>query len=236
MFPFDDVIMKTPHSSNIKASQIWWPLAVHDIIFIPNLSLSLHTVIKSCHCTNCVKINWGQNKMAVRVMMTPSNGNIFCVTGHLCREFTGRWWIPCTKASNAELWCFQGCQVLLNFSILLLKWHFRYWNFHEILTKILKFVLIYLLLPHKNTEICVKLCKNTEIIAICYWSEFPEVGSPVFSLICASINGWVNNGEAGDLRCHHVQYDVIIMGYTAFSSADSGTLLCMTLLKFDHVW
>ena len=32
---------------------------------------------------------------------------------------------------------------------------------------------------HKNTEICVKLCKNTEIIAICYWSEFPEVGSPV---------------------------------------------------------
>ena len=32
---------------------------------------------------------------------------------------------------------------------------------------------------HKNTEICVKLCKNTEIIAIRYWSEFPEVGSPV---------------------------------------------------------
>ena len=24
------------------------------------------------------------------------------------------------------------------------------------------------------------------------------------------INGWVNNGEAGDLRCHRAQYDVIV--------------------------
>ena len=36
-------------------------------------------------------------------MMTSSNGNIFCVTGHLCREFTGPRWIPCTKASDIEL-------------------------------------------------------------------------------------------------------------------------------------
>ena len=27
-------------------------------------------------------------------MMTSSNGNIFRVTGHLCREFTGNRWIP----------------------------------------------------------------------------------------------------------------------------------------------
>ena len=32
--------------------------------------------------------------------------------------------------------------------------------------------------PHKNTEIGVKFCKNTEMSAICYWSEFPAVGSP----------------------------------------------------------
>ena len=38
-------------------------------------------------------------------MMTSSNGNIFGFTGHLCREFTGHRWIPCTKASDAELWC-----------------------------------------------------------------------------------------------------------------------------------
>ena len=39
-------------------------------------------------------------------MMTSWNGNIFRVTGHLCGEFTGPQWIPRTKASDAELWCF----------------------------------------------------------------------------------------------------------------------------------
>ena len=38
--------------------------------------------------------------------MTSSNGIIFRATGHLCREFTGNRWIPCTKASDAELCCF----------------------------------------------------------------------------------------------------------------------------------
>ena len=39
-------------------------------------------------------------------MMTSSNGNIFRVTGPLCGEYTGHRWIPLTKASDAELWCF----------------------------------------------------------------------------------------------------------------------------------
>ena len=37
--------------------------------------------------------------------MTPSNGDIFRVTGPLCWEFTGSRWILRTKASDAELWC-----------------------------------------------------------------------------------------------------------------------------------
>ena len=36
------------------------------------------------------------------LMMTSSNGNIFRVTGHLCGEFTGPWWIPRTKANDAR--------------------------------------------------------------------------------------------------------------------------------------
>ena len=36
----------------------------------------------------------------------------------------------------------------------------------------------------------------------------------MFSLICAWINGWVNNGEAGDLRRHRVHYDVTVMQRT----------------------
>ena len=38
-------------------------------------------------------------------------------------------------------------------------------------------------------------------------------GALMFSLICARINGWVNNREAGDLRRHRVHYDVIVMHY-----------------------
>ena len=36
-------------------------------------------------------------------------------------------------------------------------------------------------------------------------------GALIFSLICAWINAWVNNREAGDLRRHRVHYDVIVM-------------------------
>ena len=41
-----------------------------------------------------------------KYMMTSSKGNSFRVTGHLCGEFTAPQWIPRTKASDAELWCF----------------------------------------------------------------------------------------------------------------------------------
>ena len=36
-------------------------------------------------------------------------------------------------------------------------------------------------------------------------------GALMFSLICAWLNGWVNNREAGDLRRHCAHNDVIIM-------------------------
>ena len=36
-------------------------------------------------------------------------------------------------------------------------------------------------------------------------------GALMFTLICARINGWVNNREAGDLRRYRTHYDVIVM-------------------------
>ena len=33
-------------------------------------------------------------------------------------------------------------------------------------------------------------------------------GALMFSFICALINGWVKNREAGDLRCHRAHYDI----------------------------
>ena len=36
-------------------------------------------------------------------------------------------------------------------------------------------------------------------------------GAWMFSLICTRINGWVNNGEAGDLRRYRAHHDVTVM-------------------------
>ena len=43
-------------------------------------------------------------------------------------------------------------------------------------------------------------------------------GALMFTLICARINGWVNNREAGDLRRHRAHYDVIVMKYKFMDS------------------
>ena len=38
-------------------------------------------------------------------------------------------------------------------------------------------------------------------------------GALTFSLICASTNGWANNWDASDLRCHRAHHDVTVMSY-----------------------
>ena len=44
--------------------------------------------------------------LPVQYMMTSPNGNTSRVTGPLYGKFTGSRWIPHTKASDAEPWCF----------------------------------------------------------------------------------------------------------------------------------
>ena len=80
---------------------------------------------------------------------------------------------------------------------------------------------------------CLRPVNHDDVIK---WKHFPRyspfvrgihrspVNSPyrgqwrrslMFSLICAWINGWVNNREAGDLRRHRSHYDVTVMqGWT----------------------
>ena len=50
----------------------------------------------------------------IQSLMTSSNGNIFHVTGPSCGDFTGHRWIPITKASDAEFWCFLWSSGLIN--------------------------------------------------------------------------------------------------------------------------
>ena len=58
------------------------------------------------------------------------------------------------------------------------------------------------------------------LLALCAGNSSVPVNSPhkgqwrgalMFSLICTRINGWVNNGEAGDLRRNRADYDVTVM-------------------------
>ena len=83
----------------------------------------------------------------------------------------------------------------------------------------------------QSTACCLQTVPNTHDDVI-KWKHFPRywplvrgihrspVNSPhkgqwrgalMFTLICARLNGWVNNREAGDLRRHRAHYDVIGM-------------------------
>ena len=57
-------------------------------------------------------------------------------------------------------------------------------------------------------------------------------GSLMFSLICVSINGWVNNREAGDLRRHRAHYDVTVM--IKSDTCPTGVLLFLLTLLVKH--
>ena len=54
-----------------------------------------------------------------------------------------------------------------------------------------------------------------------------------FSLICAWINGWVNNSEAGDLKRHRAHYDVILMSRNGESIAATCTDLVNALSEWE---
>ena len=57
-------------------------------------------------------------------------------------------------------------------------------------------------------------------------------GASMFSLICAWINGCVNNREAGDLRRHRPQYEVIAMRYCTLTNPilSLSTCFCQLVL------
>ena len=88
-----------------------------------------------------------------------------------------------------------------------------------------------LIMHHISTAVCntLRTIVHDDVIK---WKHFPRncpfvrgihrspVNSPhkgqwhgalIFSLICVWINDWVNNREAGDLRCYRTHYDVIVM-------------------------
>ena len=78
------------------------------------------------------------------------------------------------------------------------------------------------------------------LLALCVGNPPVPVNSPhkgqwrgalMFSLICARINDWVNNHEAGDLRRHRGHYDVSVMYFRGFCSA----CCCNYIVSFSMI-
>ena len=74
------------------------------VYFLTGITLHVWLVGWSRRALHKAWILWGDKPD--KHMMTSSNGNSFRITGPLCGEFIGPLWIPGTKASDAELWCF----------------------------------------------------------------------------------------------------------------------------------
>ena len=74
---------------------------------------------------------------------------------------------------------------------------------------------------------------------LCYWSFVQRIhrspvnsphkgqwcGPLMFSLIWVWINGWINNHEAGDLRCHCAYYDIVMFGQKSQKFCIFGSLV-----------
>ena len=67
------------------------------------------------------------------------------------------------------------------------------------------------------SDITIMTSSNGNIFRVTgpLWGNSPHKGqwrgALMLSLICAWINGWVNNGEAGNLKRHRVHYDVTVV-------------------------
>ena len=79
------------------------------------------------------------------------------------------------------------------------------------------------------------------LLALCAGNSSVPVNSPhkgqwrgalMFSLICAWINDWVNNREAGDFRHHRGHYDVIVLIFVCIVLNRSHNVLIKHLWKF----
>ena len=141
--------------------------------------------------------------------MTSSDGHIFRVTGPLCGEFTA-WWRHQMKKFSALLAICAGNSsvpgefpaqrpVTGSFNVFfdlrlnkqLSKQSWGWW---------------FEMLPRPLWGHCNGSPGNSPHKG--QWR-----GALMFSLICAWINSWVNNHEAGDLRCYRAHYEVTAMGH-----------------------
>ena len=102
-------------ASNAENVSIWWRHHEHEAICWNSCSYSTQLASITIRCNALYPEKSSDRKLSSlcdtngfcsdihkhshwrQIMMTSSNGNIFCVTGHLCGESNGYRWIPRTR-------------------------------------------------------------------------------------------------------------------------------------------
>ena len=100
-------------------------------------------------------------------------------------------------------------------------------------------------LSMRQIYVCAAPCFHDDVIKwkhfLHYWPFVHQspVNSPrkgqwhgalLFSLICAWINGWVKDHEAGELRCQRAHYDVTVMSLKSLKPGD------LYMLQWTESW
>ena len=143
-------------------------------------------------------------------MIQPQHGNILSIIGPLSAESTSDQWIP--------HWWQRG---ILHTKIKLYRAH-TYGFKHNI-------PYIVRLEAQRGHDDVIKWKYFPRYWPFVRGIHRPPVNSPhkgqwrgalMFTLICARINGWVNNCEAGDLRRNRAHYDVIVMATSVSQCTD----------------
>ena len=163
--------------------------------------------------------------------MTSSNWNIFRVTGPLCGEFTGPGELPTQRPVTRSFDVFFHLRLNKRLSKQSRGWRFGTpsWSLWR---QCNEYSAIYLFtLPCiTHAEACCQPANGrlnswwrhqmepfTALLRVIQQSTLNSPhkgqwrGAFMFYLICAWINRWVNNREAGDLRRHRPHYDVTLM-------------------------
>ena len=112
MLPIDDVIMLKGNMICVEKSQVTGEFPTQKPV-MRNFDVSFDLCLNKRPLTKwvaakkipplslkykhgCLTSSWWHHQMET----------FSALLGHLCREFTGHRWIPLTKASDKELWCF----------------------------------------------------------------------------------------------------------------------------------
>ena len=138
-------------------------------------------------------------------MMTSSK-NISRVTGHLCGEFTGPRWIPRTKASDAELWCF----FYLRLNKRLSKQSRGWWI--EMLSRPLW--------RHRNVQTGFFCSEHYSMLHTCINGEGLLYTHNLISRPRVSLGPWHSNVSSGDIMLQTIVTNIV------------GVVLCNTAFQF----